>query len=81
MRQQLFKGERVSYFEKASEGEKVVCTIYGEGEIVMVCPDCKYAMMVTFEDGTDIPYTLDGVPAIEGHDEQTLFYPGDADRG
>jgi hypothetical protein len=54
----------VSYFEKASEGEKVVCTIYGEGEIVMVCPDCKYAMMVTFEDGTDIPYTLDGVPAI-----------------
>ncbi len=67
----------MSYFEKAKEGEEVICKIYGVGEIVMVCPDCKYAIMVSFEDGTDIPYTLEGVPALDGHDEQTLFYPKD----
>ena len=66
----------MAYFDKAKEGDKVECTIYGKGEIVMVCPDFKYALMVTFEDGTDIPYTLDGVPALDGHDEQTLFYEG-----
>ena len=67
----------MSYFKNAKEGEKVVCTLYGKGEIVMVCPDCKYALMVTFEDGEDIPYTLDGKPAIEDHPEQTLYYADD----
>jgi len=64
----------MAYFDNAKEGEKVECKIYGKGEIIMVCPEVKYALMVTFEGGDDIPYSLDGVPAIEDIDEQTLFY-------
>ena len=70
----------MSYFDNAKEGEKVECTIYGKGEIIMVCPECKYALMVTFEDGTDIPYSIEGFPAIEDKDKQTLFYIDDKNR-
>jgi len=64
----------MAYFDNAKEGDKVECKIYGEGEIIMVSPELKYALMVIFTDGNSIPYSLDGVPAIEDIDEQTLFY-------
>ena len=67
----------MAYFDNAKEGDKVECKIYGKGEIIMVCPECKYALMVSFDGGMDIPYSLDGKPAIEEHSEQTLFYEGD----
>ena len=67
----------MAYFDNAKEGDKVECKIYGKGEIIMVCPECKYALMVTFDNGMDIPYSLDGKPAIEEQDEQTLFYEDD----
>ena len=70
----------MAYFDNAQEGEKVECTIYGKGEIIMVCPDCKYALMVTFDNGTDIPYSLEGKPAIEEYPEQTLFYEGKVEK-
>ena len=68
----------MAYFENAQEGDRVECTIYGKGEIIMVCKDCKYSLMVLFDDGRDIPYSIDGVPAMDGHSEQTLFYESEA---
>ncbi len=67
----------MSYFENAKEDEKVICKIYGEGKIIFVCKDMKYALMVSFNSGEEIPYTIDGIPAIATEEEQTLFYPDD----
>ena len=70
----------MAYFENAKEGDRVECKIYGKGEIIMVCPECKYALMVTFDDGTDIPYSIDGRPAIEDQHEQTLYFEGKVEK-
>ena len=64
----------MAYFDNAKEGDRVVCKIYGKGEIIMVCPGFKYELMVTFDNGNDVPYTFDGIPALDNIEEQTLFY-------
>ena len=71
------RGDEMAYFSDAKEGDEVYCTRFGVGTIIMVCPDCHYALMVTFEDGRDIPYTIEGVPAIDDMNTQTLFYKKD----
>ncbi len=46
----------------------------------MVCSNCKYALMVALNDSTDIPYSLDGKPAIKEYPEQILFYEGKVEK-
>ena len=70
----------MAYFEDAKEGDRVECTVYGKGEIIMVCHECKYALMVLFDNGRDIPYSINGVPAVEDYSEQTLFYEDEAEQ-
>ena len=64
----------MAYFSNAKEGDKVHCTRFGDGVITMFFADMHYALMVTFESGKDIPYTIDGIPALDEVEEQTLFY-------
>ncbi len=67
------------YFKKAKEGKKVFGLVFGAGKISQVFDDSHYKIMVTFNNGFEVPYTEDGVPGWGSFTEQTLFYKKDID--
>lgn len=69
----------MGYFKKAKVGKKVYGLVFGPGKITQIFDDSYYHIMVTFENGYEVPYTEDGVPGWGSFDKQTLFYKKDID--
>lgn len=69
----------MSYFKKAKIGKKVYGLVFGPGEISQVFEESHYRIMVTFENGYEVPYTEDGIPGWGNFNKQTLFYKNDID--
>jgi hypothetical protein len=69
----------MGYFKNAKKGEKVYGMIFGKGEISDIYEDSFYSVIVSFENGYEVPYTEDGVPSWGNFKEQTMFYREDID--
>jgi hypothetical protein len=69
----------MSYFKNAKKSEEVYGMIFGRGIIVDILPDSYYSIMVEFDNGYEIPYTIEGVPSWGNFEEQTMFYRQDID--
>ncbi|MEA3370946.1 MAG: hypothetical protein U9Q40_06360 [Campylobacterota bacterium] len=69
----------MSYFENAKIGDKVYGLIFGKGKISECFEDSHYVIMVTFENGYEVPYTVEGVPGWGNFKKQTCFYREDVD--
>jgi hypothetical protein len=52
----------MAYFKKAKKGDRVYGLVFGAGTIIDVLDDGHFHMMVSFDNGYEVPYTIDGVP-------------------
>jgi len=69
----------MGYFSKAKKGEKVYGLIFGRGKIVNIFPDSYYTVMIEFDNGYEVPYTIDGIPSWGNFKKQTMYYRDDID--
>ena len=69
----------MGYFKKAKQGQKVYGLVFGPGEISQLFENSYYRIMVTFENGYEVPYTEEGIPGWGNFKKQTLFYKDDID--
>ena len=69
----------MSYFKNAKVGDKVYGLIFGKGKITDYYKDSHYEIMVTFNNGYEVPYTIDGVPSWGNFKKQTCYYRKDID--
>ena len=69
----------MGYFSEAKKGEKVYGLIFGRGKIVNVFPDSYYTLMIEFDNGYEVPYTIDGIPSWGNFKKQTMQYRDDID--
>lgn len=69
----------MGYFKDAKVGDKVYGLIFAKGKISECYPDSHYVIMVTFDNGYEVPFTIDGVPAWGNFKKQTCFYKKDID--
>ena len=69
----------MSYFKDAKVGEKVYGLIFGRGKITECYEDSYYVIMVTFNNGHEVPYTIDGIPSWGNFKKQTCFYRKEID--
>ena len=69
----------MGYFKNAKIGDKVYGLIFGAGDIVDCFDDSHYVIMVSFHNGYEVPYTVDGVPGWGNFKRQTCFYKNDVD--
>ena len=69
----------MSYFKKAKVGDKVYGLIFGKGKISERYEDSHYEIMVTFSNGYEVPYTIEGIPGWGNFKKQTCFYREDID--
>lgn len=68
------------YFNQAKESDSVYGLVFGKGKITKVFDENSfYKIMVSFENGYEIPYTGDGIPKWGNFSEQTVFYRDDVD--
>lgn len=66
----------MSYFKNAKEGDEVFGFVFGSGVITQIM-DGWFAIMVEFENGSEVPYTMEGIPQWGNFQEQTCFYADD----
>lgn len=69
----------MSYFKKAKIGDIVYGIIFGKGKITDVYEDSHYVIMVTFDNGYEVPFTSEGIPGWGNFKKQTCFYKNDID--
>ncbi|SFV63071.1 hypothetical protein MNB_SV-9-1068 [hydrothermal vent metagenome] len=69
----------MGYFSKAKKGEKVYGLIFGRGKIINIFPDSYYTVMIEFDNGYEVPYTIDGIPSWGNFKKQTMYYRDDID--
>jgi hypothetical protein len=69
----------MGYFKNAKVGEKVFGLIFGSGTISQVFDESHFKVMVTFDNGFEVPYTENGVPGWGNFTKQTMFYKNDID--
>ena len=69
----------MSYFKDAKVGDKVYGLIFGKGKIVECYKDSHYVVMVAFNNGYEVPYTVEGIPGWGNFKKQTCFYREDVD--
>ena len=69
----------MGYFKKAKQGQNVYGLVFGPGEISQLFENSYYRLMVTFENGYEVPYTEEGIPGWGNFNKQTLFYKDDID--
>lgn len=69
----------MSYFKNAKVGDKVYGLIFGKGKISERYDDSHYEIMITFANGYEVPYTLDGIPSWGNFKKQTCFYREEVD--
>lgn len=69
----------MAYFKDAKKGDKVYGLIFGKGKISERYEDSYYEIMVSFDNGHDVPYTAEGVPSWGNFKKQTCFYRDDVD--
>lgn len=69
----------MGYFKKAKAGKKVYGLVFGPGRITQVFDDSHFRIMVTFDNGYEVPYTEEGVPGWGNFKKQTLYYKKDID--
>ena len=69
----------MGYFSKAKKGEKVYGLIFSRGKIVNIFPDSYYTVMIEFDNGYEVPYTIDGIPSWGNFKKQTMYYRDDID--
>jgi len=69
----------MGYFTDAKIGDKVYGLIFGKGKITERYEDSYYEVMVSFNNGYEVPYTIDGVPSWGNYKKQTCFYRKDID--
>ena len=67
------------YFKKAKTNDIVYGLVFGAGVIKEVYEDGFYHIIVKFNNGFEVPYTIDGIPGWGKFKEQTLFYKDDID--
>jgi len=67
------------YFKKAKKNDKVFGSVFGIGVISNNHLNGYYSLMVKFNNGFEVPYTIEGIPAWGNFDYQTLFYKNDID--
>ncbi len=69
----------MGYFKDAKIGDKVYGLIFGKGKITEYFEDSHYVIMVTFANGYEVPFTVDGIPSWGNFNKQTCFYKDDID--
>lgn len=69
----------MAYFENVKVGDVVYGLVFGPGVVNEVFEDGFYKIIVSFKNGYDIPYTIDGIPKWGNFDSQTVFYKNDID--
>ena len=69
----------MSYFINAEIGDKVYGLIFGKGKVIECYEDSHYVIMVKFNNGYEVPYTIDGIPGWGNFKKQTCFYRKDID--
>ena len=69
----------MGYFKDAKIGDKVYGLIFGKGKISECYEDSHYVIMVTFSNGYEVPYTVDGIPGWGNFSKQTCYYRKDID--
>lgn len=71
----------MGYFKKAKIGDKVYGLVFGKGKVTNRFEDSHYEIMITFDNGFEVPYTVDGIPSWGNFKKQTCFYRDDIDLG
>ncbi len=69
----------MNYFKEVKKDDKVFGLVFGLGKVSKVFDDGHYKLIVSFENGHEVPYTEDGVPGWGKFKDQTLFYKNDID--
>jgi hypothetical protein len=69
----------MGYFKDVKEGDKVYGLVFGAGVVKNVFDDGFYKIMVSFKNGHEVPYDVDGVPGWGNFKKQTLFFKNDID--
>lgn len=68
------------YFKEVKIEDVVYGLVFGRGIVVQIFDnDSFYKLIVHFENGREIPYTIDGVSKWGSFYDQTLFYKHDID--
>jgi len=68
------------YFRKATAGDEVFGLVFGHGVISSVWDtDSYYTFEVTYDNGSSVPYTLEGYPAWTNGEFRTVFYKSEVD--
>jgi len=66
-----------AYLAKAKVGKEMFGLVFGHGKIDYIDEGGFYTVFVTFDNGNQVPYTDEGIPAWGNYDYQTLFYKED----
>lgn len=69
----------MGYFKNAKVGDKVYGLIFGKGKIGECYKDGHYVIMVEFNNGYEVPYTVEGIPGWGNFKKQTCFYKEDVE--
>ena len=69
----------MAYFDNVKQGDKLYGLVFGKGEVGEVFENSHYKMIVSFENGYEVPYTEDGIPGWGNFKKQTIFYKADID--
>jgi hypothetical protein len=66
------------YFKNVKLDDEVFGLVFGLGKVTKVYTDSHYELEVEYENGSTVPYTIEGNPAWNfGNDIQTVFYKND----
>lgn len=66
-------------FKKVKVNEKVYGVVFGNGTVRSVWENSYYAFEVEYETGDIVPYTIEGYPAWNNGEFQTVFYKSEID--
>jgi len=68
--------EKSQYYEKAKIDDEVYGTIFGHGKVSHLLQG-YFHVMIEFDNGFQVPYTIEGIPGWGKFDYQTCFYAKD----
>lgn len=67
------------YFKNVKKNDKVYGLVFGKGKVIEVFKEGFYRLLVHFDNGYELPYTVEGVCNWGSFYDQTLFYKNDID--